>query len=448
MKESIRQQNLKNLGELIRIIIPAVAAVCLFIFSSFYLFLPRFEKSLLEDRKNTRKELVLSAWHLVQQLDKEVSTGRYSLKEAQTLAILLLRDMRYGTENKNYFWINDYTPTIIMHPYRPDMEGQDMSEYADSTGTMVFNEMVKKVKEQQQGYVDYKWQWMDDQSRIVPKQSFVKEYKPWGWIIGTGIYLEDVKLEIALMTKRIVITFAIILILVSLLAYYQIFQALNAMRRRQKAEAELIDYKDQLEIRVKTRTAQLTVANKALTDSEEKFRSLSEAAFEGIVIIDGLNIVEANKTIGKMLGYKPSELIGMEAIDLLPPEERERVKSKILSGYEQPYESSCLRKDGSTFPMEAHARMFSYKGQQVKVSAVRDLTEQKKAEEEIKTLRGIFPICASCKKIRDDKGYWNQIEAYIRDRSEAEFSHSICPECAKKLYPDLFDENGNLKKKK
>lgn len=55
----------------------------------------------------------------------------------------------------------------------------------------------------------------------------------------------------------------------------------------------------------------------------------------------------------------------------------------------------------------------------------------------IKTLRGLIPICASCKKIRDDKGYWGQIEAYIRDHSEAEFSHGLCPECVKKLYPDF-----------
>ncbi len=65
--------------------------------------------------------------------------------------------------------------------------------------------------------------------------------------------------------------------------------------------------------------------------------------------------------------------------------------------------------------------------------------ELQKALSEIKTLSGLLPICASCKKIRDDKGYWNQIELYIRDRSEAEFSHSICPLCAEKLY-------GNLKK--
>lgn len=55
---------------------------------------------------------------------------------------------------------------------------------------------------------------------------------------------------------------------------------------------------------------------------------------------------------------------------------------------------------------------------------------------EVKTLAGMLPICASCKKIRDDSGYWNQIESYIKERSDANFSHSICPECADKLYPE------------
>jgi len=65
------------------------------------------------------------------------------------------------------------------------------------------------------------------------------------------------------------------------------------------------------------------------------------------------------------------------------------------------------------------------------------ILELRKALSEVKTLRGFLPICASCKKIRDDMGYWNQIECYIRDRSDAEFSHSICPECVEKLYPEL-----------
>jgi hypothetical protein len=72
--------------------------------------------------------------------------------------------------------------------------------------------------------------------------------------------------------------------------------------------------------------------------------------------------------------------------------------------------------------------------------------ENEKALQEIKILSGFLPICSSCKKIRDDKGYWNQIEVYIRDHSEAEFSHGICPDCAKKLYSDLdlYNDKKNM----
>ncbi len=66
-----------------------------------------------------------------------------------------------------------------------------------------------------------------------------------------------------------------------------------------------------------------------------------------------------------------------------------------------------------------------------------------KSLDEIKTLRGILPICCNCKSIRDDKGYWNKIEAYIHQHSEAEFSHGLCQECAKKLYPDFYPVNDN-----
>jgi len=85
---------------------------------------------------------------------------------------------------------------------------------------------------------------------------------------------------------------------------------------------------------------------------------------------------------------------------------------------------------------------------------IRDITDRKKAEEErerlilklrdalskVRTLSGMLPICASCKKIRNDKGYWEQIETYVRDHSEADFTHGICPDCAKKLYPEFHEK--------
>jgi len=70
------------------------------------------------------------------------------------------------------------------------------------------------------------------------------------------------------------------------------------------------------------------------------------------------------------------------------------------------------------------------------------VADLRKAFDEIKTLSGFLPICASCKKIRDDSGYWNEVEKYISDHSEAEFSHGLCPDCAEKLYPEYFHRRG------
>lgn len=69
------------------------------------------------------------------------------------------------------------------------------------------------------------------------------------------------------------------------------------------------------------------------------------------------------------------------------------------------------------------------------------VAELRSALDEVRTLSGFLPICASCKKIRDDKGYWNQIESYIQNHSEAEFSHSICPDCVRDLYPDFYSDD-------
>ena len=115
-------------------------------------------------------------------------------------------------------------------------------------------------------------------------------------------------------------------------------------------------------------------------------------------------------------------------------------------------ELNFVRKDGSVFPVEISSAIFTdSKGEQKTSMIFRDITNRKNMELErnrlitelqeslskVKKLSGMLPICASCKKIRDDKGYWRQIEAYIHDHSEAEFSHGICPECAKKFYAEL-----------
>lgn len=191
-----------------------------------------------------------------------------------------------------------------------------------------------------------------------------------------------------------------------------------------------------LEMRVNDRTLELVQANKDLKSSQERYQCLSDAAFEGIVLSEKGKIVESNERFCQMFGYLSSELVGKHIVDMISAEERAMVETRLQSDEEQTYEVHAVHKDGTILPIEVNAKMFTYKDQQVRVTAIRDLTEQKKAEEEIKTLQGFLPICSVCKNIRDDQGYWNQIETYISNHSEVQFSHGVCEKCVEDLYSD------------
>ena len=120
-----------------------------------------------------------------------------------------------------------------------------------------------------------------------------------------------------------------------------------------------------------------------LNESEERYRRFSDAAVEGIVIHDKGILLDANEVFARMFGYDLSEVIGMAATEFLTPETREITVQNIRSGYEKPYEVMGLRQDGSTFPVEITGKAIPYEGQTLRVSALRDITERKQAEEQI-----------------------------------------------------------------
>jgi response regulator RpfG family c-di-GMP phosphodiesterase len=99
-------------------------------------------------------------------------------------------------------------------------------------------------------------------------------------------------------------------------------------------------------------------------------------------------------------------------------------------------------------PGELHARVRTgWRMLALQNALAAKVDELREALAQIKTLRGIVPICASCKKIRDDQGYWSQVEVYVRDHTEAEFSHDICPECVGRLYPEFQDDSASREKR-
>ena len=124
-------------------------------------------------------------------------------------------------------------------------------------------------------------------------------------------------------------------------------------------------------------------AEQAIRESEERFRRLSEATFEGIAITEEGRILETNRQFASLFGYEPEEMTYLSALELVAADSRALVSSDLQAGDEKPYEVLGRRKDGTTFPAEAWGRVLPYKGRTVRVTALRDITERKRAGEEL-----------------------------------------------------------------
>jgi diguanylate cyclase (GGDEF)-like protein/PAS domain S-box-containing protein len=151
--------------------------------------------------------------------------------------------------------------------------------------------------------------------------------------------------------------------------------------RAERAGAELARHRSQLEQTIAARTHEIAAARDAMEENREKYRALSEAAFEAIFISEKGRCLEQNQRAEHMFGYSAEEATGRMGTDWIHPDDRDRVMANIMAGHEQPYEVTALRKDGSTFPAIIRGKMMNYNGRSVRVTSMSDITERKQAEQ-------------------------------------------------------------------
>lgn len=219
----------------VKIIIPVALTIVLFIMTIYLIMIPLLEKNMMATKREGIRRLTESAWSALQLFHNETLAGTLTRKQAQHQAILHFQKLRYGPEQVDYFWINNMVPRMIMHPYRPDLVGTDVSGFKDPSGKQMFVEMVQTVKDNNAGFVDYWWQWKDNPKKIVPKISFVKAFSPWGWVIGTGIYVNDINEEIREVTKQVTWACSGILLLFLLISGYIVQQGTRARKEQIQA---------------------------------------------------------------------------------------------------------------------------------------------------------------------------------------------------------------------
>ncbi len=213
------------------------------------------------------------------------------------------------------------------------------------------------------------------------------------------------------------------------------------------------------------------VSNRDVTERKQaeearmQLSSIVERSLNEIYLVgpETLRFIHANLGALQNLHYTLDELKKLTVLDIKPEFTETAYRAMVQPLLENQrnilvFETVQRRGDGSLYPVEVHLQLMGADQNRIFLAVIFDITERKKMEAEkeklivelqdaltqVKQLSGLLPICASCKKIRDDNGYWTQIESYISKHSEAEFSHGICEECIKKLYSDLCDENGNF----
>lgn len=350
---------------LAHIVLPTVLVIGLFAAAVFLIIVPAMRETLLDRKREVIRELTQSAWSILAEYDKEVAAGLLTKHEAQRLAILRIQHLRYGKEGKDYFWITDTHPRMIMHPYRPDLNGQDLTEYTDPRGNRIFVEFVNVAQRQPGGYVEYVWQWKDQPERLAPKESYVKGFEPWGWVIGTGMYVEDVQAEIGRLLGRLLWMFLAIIVVVAVLLLYIVRQSMKIEQQRNRSEG-------------------------ALRESHEKYRALVEVTTEGIVMVLDGRCAYLNHAMLDMLGYHEDEALLLDLRDLFPSEAGAVGSgvgplAALLDGrpVAEQFETRLRKKTGEPVDVVLAATTITFAGKSGVILIAKDVTAHRELEGEL-----------------------------------------------------------------
>jgi methyl-accepting chemotaxis protein len=192
----------KNWTILSKILSISISTITLLILAVLFYILPYMERHLLEEKQLATQAVVEVAASIIVSLQEDAKAGKITEENAKSQALKEIRFLKY--HGNEYFWVMDFEPKILTHGVSEDLIGKNVGDVKDPKGNSLFVEMVKAVKEKGATLYDYQWA-KPGVTQPVDKTSYLKLNKEWGWIVGSGIYVDDVKAGVALMRKQILI---------------------------------------------------------------------------------------------------------------------------------------------------------------------------------------------------------------------------------------------------
>ncbi len=214
-----RQMSINKINDLrifIKIVGLAVFAITPFLLGFVFYFIPIMEENLYKEKQRNLTQTVEVAYGIMEENYLKFEKGELTEAEAKSRVLETIKHIRY--DGDNYFWINDYEPVAIMHPIKPEMIGKNQANNMDMKGKRIYMEFVEVCKRSGQGFVDYYWS-KPGYSEAVPKLSYVKAFAKWDWIIGSGIYIDDIEHQLDAIESALFKFILIMVVLVALMVF-------------------------------------------------------------------------------------------------------------------------------------------------------------------------------------------------------------------------------------
>jgi len=191
--------------------------------------LTQTNRALVTEKQQQMQYLVETVHSLVESHYKDFTTGNRTEEQAKLEAIKAIKQVRYDTDN--YFWINDENATVIMHPIKQSLNGKNLSSLQDANGKYIFTAFIKTAKAQSTGgVVDYLWP-KPGSEVAIDKISFVKEFKPWGWIIGSGVYINDIQDSLWSAMRQLLTYVIIITTFILILSFFTVRSIISPIQK-------------------------------------------------------------------------------------------------------------------------------------------------------------------------------------------------------------------------
>lgn len=341
--------------------VPPLAVIAMFAVALLHVILPAVEEHIIEDRRGRCRELTETAASLIDTYYQRQVDGELSADEAKRRALERIKELRYGPDGKDYFWINDYEPRMIMHPYRSHLDGQYLGDFVDKHGKRLFAEFVRVVRDSGQGFVDYYWH-LHDSDSVVAKLSFVKGLEQWGWIVGTGIYMGDVRPVVSSLRIKVIWTCVAAILVVVMLSAVLSWRYLVSERKRRRAE---------------TRWRHLA-------------ESLPEIVFE--CDLEG-RLVFCNRAAFEVTGFTRQDWSdGLHVNDLVVADQHAELHAdmqRVLAGEQlADREYRLRRKSGTSFPAIIRSKPIIERGRSIGLRGIAvDITERVEIEQALRRER-------------------------------------------------------------